>query len=242
VFDNPSESIANVASYAYSATPAGSVFALFGTNLANKPGSAVAVPLPYTIQGASVTVNGEPAPLFYADTMQIDAQMPWDIPGNTVATVIVKNGTVPSNAAAVYVPATATPGLSVYPPGSNRAAVINADGNVNTATDTASVGDEVVLYFTGGGPVVNGSGKLVTGSGATGAYPVTDPNASVTVGGVAAKVDYIGFTPAGIGLYQANFNVPQLAKGTYPVVITISGTASNSLGGQDINPVMTVGN
>lgn len=239
-FDNPSQSIANVANYAYSATPPGSVFALFGLNLANKEGSAMSVPLPDTIQGASVTVNGEPAPLFYADTMQIDAQMPWDIQGNTVATVIVKNGTTPSNAAAVYVPAAATPGISFY--STNRAVVVNLDGNLNSPTDTASVGDEEVMYFTGGGPVI-GSGKLVTGSLPPGAYPVTDPNASITVGGVPAKVDFVGLSPTGIGLYQANFNVPQLAKGSYPVVLTISGTASNTLlGSQDPNPVINVGN
>lgn len=58
---------------------------------------------------------------------------------------------------------------------------------------------------------------------------------SITVGGVAATIDYIGLTPASIGLYQANFNVPQIDKGTYPVVITISGNASNA-------PVMSVSN
>ncbi|MGB6944105.1 MAG: hypothetical protein WBE37_17025 [Bryobacteraceae bacterium] len=60
-------------------------------------------------------------------------------------------------------------------------------------------------------------------------------NYSITVGGIAANVDYIGLTPGSIGLYQANFNVPQIAKGTYAVVITIAGQASNS-------PVMTVSN
>jgi len=58
---------------------------------------------------------------------------------------------------------------------------------------------------------------------------------SITVGGAQATVDYIGLTPGSIGLYQANFVVPQIAKGTYPVVITIAGQASN-------NPVMTVSN
>jgi hypothetical protein len=36
-FTNPSQAIGNVASYAYSATPPGSVFALFGQNLATRP-------------------------------------------------------------------------------------------------------------------------------------------------------------------------------------------------------------
>jgi uncharacterized protein (TIGR03437 family) len=230
-FTNPSQAIGNVASYAYSATPAGSVFALFGVNLATRDLQATTVPLPGTLLTTSVTVNGEPAPLFYVSAGQIDAQMPWDIQGNSVASVIVTNGTA-SNAAAVYVPATGTPGISVY--GNDRAVVVNADGNVNSGGDQASVGDEVVVYFTGGGPVST-SGTLKSGSPApAGLSPVTGDN-SITVGGVSATVKYMGLTPGSIGLYQANFIVPQLAKGAYPVVITIAGNASN-------NPVINVSN
>jgi uncharacterized protein (TIGR03437 family) len=237
---NPTQSIANVASYAVNATPPGSVFALFGVNLATRPAGATTTTLPTTLLNTTVTVNGELAPLFYVDTGQIDAQMPWDIPGNTVATVIVTNGSSTSNAAAVYVPAAATPGISFF--GNDRAVVVNQNGSTNDVSAPASVGDEVVLYFTGGGPVM-AAGKLVTGSPApSGLSPVTGANPTVTVGGTAATVKYMGLTPGSIGLYQANFIVPQLAKGTYAVVITIGGQASNALGGPDPNPVMTIGN
>ncbi len=240
-FTNPAQSIANVASYAVNATPPGSVFALFGVNLATKPANATQVPLPDTLLTTSVTVNGEPAPLFYADSGQIDAQMPWDIPGNTVASVIVKNGSSASNAAAVYVPATGTPGLSVF--STNRAVVTNQNGTSNSSAAGAAVGDEVVLYFTGGGPR-SAAGKLTTGAAApSGLSPLVSSAApTISVGGVQATIAYIGLTPAGVGLYQANFYVPQIAKGTYPVVVTISGTASNTLGGPQQNPVMTVSN
>jgi uncharacterized protein (TIGR03437 family) len=231
-FLNPDESIGNVASYAVDSTPPGSVFALFGVNLATKPAGATTATLPTTLLSTTVTVNGEAAPLFYVDPGQIDAQMPWDIPGGAVATVIVKNGTSVSNAAAVYVPATGTPGISVY--GNDRAVVVNANNSVNSGSNAASVGDEVVAYLTGGGPVM-AAGKLVTGAPApSGLSPVTG-NATITVNGVQAVVKYVGLTPGSIGLYQANFIVPSVAKGSYPVVITIAGQASN-------NPLMTVGN
>lgn len=231
-FLNPTQSIGNVASYAVNSTPPGSVFVLFGTDLSAREAGAITTTLPTTLLNTSVTVNGEPAPLFYVNTGQIDAQMPWDIPGGAVATVIVKNGNATSNAAAVYVPATGTPGISVY--ANNRAVVVNQNGTVNSASDAAAVGDEVVAYFTGGGPV-QASGKLVSGQPAPpGLSPVTGQN-SVTVGNGAARVAYMGLTPGSIGLYQVNFIVPQLAKGTYPVVITIDGQASNA-------PVMTISN
>ncbi len=231
-FLNPTQSIGNVASYAVNYTPPGSVFVLFGTGLATRSAQALNTPLPTTLLTTKVTVNGELAPLFFVDTGQIDAQMPWDIPGGTVASVVVTNGTAASNAAAVYVPATGTAGISVY--GNNRAVVVNKDNSVNSPTAAAAVGDEVVAYFTGGGPVQT-SGKLVTGSPAPNSLSPLTENSSVTVGGMTANVVYIGLTPTGIGLYQVNFIVPQIAKGTYPVVITINGVTSNS-------PVMTVSN
>jgi uncharacterized protein (TIGR03437 family) len=241
-FLNPAESIGNVASYAINATPPGSVFALFGTGLAtaNKTAQATNVPLPTELLTTSVKVNGELAPLYYVDSGDIDAQMPLDIPPGTVASVVVTFGSATSNAAAVFVPSGASPGLSFY--GNNRAVVVNVDGNVNSSTDTAKVGDEVVLYFTGGGPVT-ASGKLTTGAASpSGQSPVTG-SASVTVGGIASPdVEYVGLTPGSVGLYQANFTVPQIAKGTYPVVLTIGGQASNTLGGVYPNPVMTVSN
>jgi uncharacterized protein (TIGR03437 family) len=231
-FTNPSQAITNVASYAVNSTPAGSVFALFGQNLATREAGAATAKLPTELLTTTVTVNGELAPLFYVSPTQIDAQMPWDIPGGAVASVIVTNGTVSSNVAGVYVPAAATPGISVY--GNDRAVVVNQDGTVNAGGTPAAVGDQVVAYFTGGGPVM-ASGQLTTGSPAPMGLSPVSGTYSITVGGQTAAVAYIGLTPGSIGLYQANFTVPQLAKGTYPVVITIAGQASN-------NPVMTVSN
>ncbi len=223
-FLNPTESIGNVFSYAVNSTPPGSVFVLYGTDLATKTAQAATVPFPTTLLTTKVTVNGVAVPLYYVSPTQINAQMPWNIPGGTVASVVVLNGTVASNAAAVYVPATGTPGIAVY--NSNRAVVTNSDNSVNSTTTPASVGDEVVAWFTGGGPV-QAAGPLASGSPAPAGFSPLTGNYSVTVGGVAANVVYIGLTPGSIGLYQANFNVPQLAKGSYPVQITIAGQASN---------------
>ncbi|MGA2272564.1 MAG: hypothetical protein ABSH00_03350 [Bryobacteraceae bacterium] len=231
-FLNPTESIGNVFSYVVNATTPGSDFVLFGTGLATKEVTAATPTLPTMLADTKVTVNGEPAPLYYVSATQIDAQMPWDIPGGTLASVVVQNGTATSNAAAVYVPATGTPGIGFY--NSNRADVTNSDGSVNSATVPAKVGDEVVAWFTGGGPV-QAAGPLVTGSPAPAGLSRITGNYSVTVGGIPANVIYIGLAPESVGEYQVNFNVPQLAKGTYAVQITIDGVASNK-------PVMTVGN
>jgi uncharacterized protein (TIGR03437 family) len=230
-FVNPGQAVVNAASFVAARTPVGSVFSIFGANLATRVGQATAVPLPTTILTTTVTVNGELAPLFYVDQNQINAQMPEDIKSG-LATVIVKNGSATSNAAAVFIPATGTPGIVVY--GNNRAVVVNQNGTVNSPTAPAKVGDTVVAYFTGGGPV-NAAGPLVTGGPTpAGLSPVSGPN-TVKVNGVDATTTYVGLTPGSIGLYQANFVIPKVAAGDHPLVITISGQSSN-------NPLIAVSN
>jgi uncharacterized protein (TIGR03437 family) len=228
---NPEQAVVNAASFLPDQTPAGNVFSIFGVNLATGTGQATSVPLTTTLLTTTVTVNGELAPLFYVSANQINAQMPEDIaPG--VATVIVKNGASTSNAASVIVPATGTPGIIVY--GNNRAVVVNQNGSVNSPTSPAKVGDILVAYFTGGGPV-NASGPLVTGAPTPGGLSPVTGAYTVKVSGVAATVNYVGLTPGSIGLYQANFVVPKVAAGDHPLVITIAGENSN-------NPLIAVSN
>lgn len=222
---NPGQAVDNGASFLAGQTPAGSVFTIFGSDLAANPAQAATVPLPTSLLTTSVTVNGELAPLFYVSPTQINAQMPEDIqPG--LATVIVKNGSAVSNAVAATIPATGTPGIVVY--GDNRAIVVNPDGSVNAASAPANVGDTLVVYFTGGGPV-NASGTLVTGAGAPGGLSWVSGPYSITVGGInVPTINYVGLTPGSIGLYQANFVLPSIGAGDRALVITISGQKSNA--------------
>ena len=223
-FVNPGQAVVNAASYLPGQTPAGSVFSLFGSNLAARVSQATSVPLPTMLLTTTVTVNGELAPLFYVDPSQINAQMPEDIKAG-VATVVVKNGASTSNAVAVMVPATGTPGIVVY--GDNRAVVINQNGTVNSTSAPAKVGDVLVAYFTGGGPV-RAAGPLPTGSSSpNGLSPVAGPY-TVTVSGIDATTNYVGLTPGSVGLYQANFVLPKVAAGDHRLVITISGQVSNN--------------
>jgi len=225
-FVNPEQAVVNAASSVPNQTPAGSVLTIYGSDLATKDDEPSSIPLLTTVLTTSVTVNGELAPLFYVSPTQINAQMPEDIkPG--LATVVVKNGSFTSNAVAVTIPATGTPGISTEYPATTHAVVTNQDGSVNTTTTPAQVGDTVTAWFTGGGPVT-GTGTLVTGALTPIAYwPVAGPY-TVTVNGVKATVTYIGLSPGSIGLYQADFVIPQVAAGDHPLVITISGQASNN--------------
>ena len=224
-FVNPGEAVDNNADFGPGATPAGSVFAVFGSNLATKQSQATNVPLPGTLLTTQVSVNGETAPLFYVSPGQIAAQMPEDIkPG--LATLLVKNGSTTSNAVAVIIP-TASPEIVVY--GNNLAVATFTDYSVVTSAKPAHVGDTVVLWFTGGGPVT-AAGKLTTGAASpAGLSPVTGPY-SIAIGGVdVTSISYVGLTPGSVGLYQASFVVPAgTPTGNQKAILTISGEASNA--------------
>ena len=223
-FTNPSQSVSNGASFKAGLTAPGSIFSIFGENLGAAPGvDASVLPLPDNIGPSAVTVNGQPAPLFYAGPGQVNAQMPINIaPG--LATVVVTNGTK-SNAAAVTVPQ-AAPGIFTYGP-NNHAVVINPHGATNSENLPALVGDTVVAYFTGGGPVTP-AGAWTTGAASPdGMSPVTSPY-SVTVNGKAANVSYVGLSGGTVGLYQANFVIPNVIAGDHPLVISINGLKSNA--------------
>ena len=223
-FVNPGLALTNNSDFTSGNTPPGSVFSLFGSDLATRISQPTQIPLLTTVLTTTLSVNGEAVPLFYVSDGQLVAQMPYDIqPG--LATVMVKNGADTSNAVAVLIPATGTPQVGVY--GNNRAVVTFGDYSPVTSSNPAKVGDTLVAWFTGGGPVTP-SGKLVTGAESPAGFSwVTGPY-SVTVGGVTASVNYIGLTPGSIGLYQANFVVPNVAAGDRAVVITISQQASNA--------------
>jgi len=231
---NPGKAVVNSANGLPNSSSPGSIFTIYGQNLASAQAQAPkGSTLPDTLLTTSVTVNGENAPLFYVNTGQINAQMPVDIPaGNPVVTVIVKNGNAQSNAVAVRIPFV-SPGIFAY--GNNHAVATFKNGSLNTENKPAHVGDTLIAYFCGGGPV-QVEGALATGVAAPNQVaPISSVNYSVTVGGVQATTSYVGLTPTAIGLYQANFHVPQVAAGDQPLVLTINGQQSNA-------PVITIAN
>jgi uncharacterized protein (TIGR03437 family) len=224
-FGNPGLAVANAAGVS-GGTPPGSLFSIYGSGLSTTNGQAITTTWPTLLANASVTVNGELAPLYYVSPTQINAQMPWDTaPG--VATVIVKNGSTVSNSVAATVPATANPGVLIY--GSNRAVAQNLPSyTLNSTSAPAPSGSYIVVYFTGGGPVQGGN-TLVTGHAAssTVTYPITETS-SATVGGINAPIVFIGLAPGFVGLYQADIQIPTISTGSHNLILTIGGTASNT--------------
>ena len=223
-FTPPQQAVVNAASFQPQMVAPGSLFSIFGTGLSTSTASAQTLPLPTALRQTQVLVNGTPAPLVYVADGQINAQMPTGVPTGQVITLTVTNAIGASNTVTLNVPP-AAPGI--FTTNGTRAIVQNPNGSINSSTSPAHPGDVLVAYLTGGG-AVNSSGAWITGAASPAGPSAVTLQYSLTVGGQVAEVAYLGLTPGFVGLYQANFTVPTLTPGTYPVVVTVAGNASNS--------------
>jgi uncharacterized protein (TIGR03437 family) len=202
----------NAASYRQAFSP-GEIGAIFGTLLSGSTQSASVVPLPTTLGGTSVTVNGTPAPLYFVSPGQINFQFPYEVtPGVAPVSVTYNGNTV-----------TSTVPISSYSPG----LFLDSSG-APAGFQTAKRGQSIALYITGQGPVTPqpADGALP----ASGTTPVPSNSIVITVGGVQAATPYayIGMPAWAIGLTQVNFTIPSSTPlGAQPVVVSIGGAVTS---------------
>ncbi|MBI3933410.1 MAG: SBBP repeat-containing protein [Acidobacteria bacterium] len=232
--------VVNGASFApNSAVAAGGIVSAFGTDLATSLAFASEIPLPNILANLSVRMDGILAPLYFVAGGQINLQVPWELAGQSQATVAV------SSASAVIAPitvnlASAAPGIfTTNSSGAGQGAILNSSsgefaapvGSIpGAATRPANRGDFVTIYCTGLGPVTNRPGTgLASPGGPNLAVAITTP--VVTIGGIQANVDFAGLSPNYVGLYQINAQVPANAQvgSVVPVAVSVGGVASNTV-------------
>ena len=214
--------VVNGASFAGASLAPGAAITISGTNLATSTAHFSSAPPP-TLEGTSVSINGQNIPLFYVSPTQINGQLPFEIPSGAATLKVTANGAT-GTAFSITV-ADAAPGIFLI--GANRAAATNPDGSVNGSTNPAATGAILTAYFTGIGPldhlVATGAPAPLNGTLCKGTLPVT-----VTIGGQLADVLFAGLTPGSISLAQANVVVPNLPSGDYPILIKVGGAPSNA--------------
>lgn len=192
-------------------------------------------PLPYTLGGLSMTINGIPVPLSALSNTQVNFQTPCETPVGTATVVITANGGV-TTVQGVPVLA-AQPGIFTYAgPNGKLYGIIQRglDGSYVTPSSLAHRGETYYVYATGLGQVT----------------PATSTNASGIVGQtqtVAAPV-VVGINNAGvptnpaqyvqglIGVYFVPFQIPQSATtGTdQPLALAIVLNGQNIFGNQAV--------
>jgi uncharacterized protein (TIGR03437 family) len=148
------------------------------------------------LAGAEVSFDGVPAPLFYAQASQINAQVPYTIAGESVTEVVVTyQGQL---AGTLNLPVVASaPALF--------AAALNQDGSLNSSTAPAARGTVVTFFGTGEG-LTNGAN--IAGQAATAPYPIPILPVTLTVAGIAAQLLYAGEAPNFAGLLQVDAVIP----------------------------------
>src|ERR1039458_7100857 len=207
----------------------GELVTLFG-NFGASTQSAPSLPIPTTLGGVQVSVNGHAAPLLYVSSGQINAQIPYEISGDYFATFQVAVNGSKSNTVTVYADNSA-PGLFTIPAnGISSGAIEHWPSNaLVTDSNPAVPGETVQLFMNGLGtvtpPVADGAAASSNPLSYSDEYEnsTTLPCAS---GGSwtcvylddgsgnfpLANVLFAGLAPGFAGLYQVNFTLP--AAGT----------------------------
>ena len=225
--------VLSTASYSLNAAVSpGMLVAIFGTNLtaAGQIYTAGTFPWPENLGGASVTIGGEPLPLYAVTPDQINAILPYDLPVGATLPLVVTYGNAISPPVPVNIVAD-QPGvytLTQNGTGTGIVVIVHPDGSQVLAGggNAAQAGDALVIYGTGMGAV---SPRAVAGA-PTPTAPLSKSNdpVTVTIGGVNAPVFFAGLTPGFSGLYQVNVTVPEgiTPSATAPLVLTQGGHSS----------------
>jgi uncharacterized protein (TIGR03437 family) len=225
--------ISNNASGA-AAIEAGSWVSIYGSGLSTTTRSWQASDfsgnnLPTTLDNVSVTIDGKKAAISYISPGQLNVQAPTDAATGPVQVQV-------TNASGS---ATGTATLQSYSPafftfqGKYAAAVHNTDGvlvapagyfGTGAPSRPAQPGEILQIYATGLGLTTPAapSGQLVSSP-----EPLSDlTQLHVTIGGVAATVQWAGIVAA--GEYQVNVFAPSLVTGDQAIVATIGGATSQT--------------
>ncbi len=203
VFVNP-QAIVNAASNAPAgdAIAPGEFIAIYGSGLAAAPTQATALPFPTSLGGATVSINGTLAPIYFVSAGQINCIVPYGATGPT-ATITVTNGSL-SNPVTVSLARTAPGVFTVDTSGTGDGAITHSDGSLVSSSSPAKKGETVVTYASGLGALTT---PVKDGSGASGINNATTQLTVYVAGIPSPSVSYQGLTVEA-GLYQINFTVP----------------------------------
>jgi uncharacterized protein (TIGR03437 family) len=198
-------------------------------------GAAETTPLPTELSDIEVTLDGRPLPLFFVSSSQINFFLPNDVPESGVVLIDIRRKSNGDLLAGDFVAmAQVAPGLfTTNQQGTGPVAAINFVGQNSTGLNSAAnplIRGEVIAFFgTGMGRV---PGAPNDGSAVNTALSTPQAPFAVTITGQlpAGNVEYSGFAPGFVGLWQVNVRIPNnVPPGNVPIVF-IYGPSNSSQG------------
>jgi uncharacterized protein (TIGR03437 family) len=206
--------------------------AIFGANLSQltyawQAGDIVNGMLPTTLEGISVTMNGQPAYVSYISPTQINVLAPDDATVGPVEVQVTLGGQARDAVTAQknqFAPAFFTfDGTHATAQHLDYSLVGAPNLLPGLVTTPAQPGETILLYGTGFGPT---NPAQPTGQTVTAAAPLANP-VQLSIGGVAVTPGFSGLS--GSGLYQFNVTVPvSLPAGDAAVLASIGGVATQT--------------
>ena len=214
---------------------AGAWVTIMGTGLADGSFAAATAPYPGTLSGTQVFMQNHPLPLSFVSPGQINALIPAGMNAGTQQLTVVRNGTR-STGMDVLV-SQMGPGLfSLDGSGQGQGAILAANTGLvagplhGSQEGPAERGQRILIYCTGlgavnGDPPQDGEATPLSPSLTTTATP------KVTIGGVAAPLNFSGLAPTLVGIYVVDVQVPETVGpgDDIPVKLTIGGLTSNTV-------------
>ncbi len=191
-----------------------------------------AIPIPKTLGGVQVLVNGYAAPVYLVSANQISALIPYELASDNQGSIdsfatfqVVVNGTT-SNAVTLYLDQT-SPGIyTLTQNGVGAGAILHSNYTVVSSANPAAAGETVSLFMNGLGTatptVADGAAGPTSplsyadeyNSGAIAVYLDDELDAEAQ-----AAITFAGPAPGIPGLYQVNFTVPKKGLGNGNVFI-----------------------
>jgi uncharacterized protein (TIGR03437 family) len=200
----------------------GSIFDIFGANIAPSSTPLQSVPLSTSLAGVTVTVTVNNTTtnviLYYVTPNQIAGILPSSTPVGSGKLSVFNNGTLVGSAP-ILVVQSAFGILTLNGLGTGQAAAFDVHNNYVGFTNALNPGDYVVLWGSGVGPVPAGTNETIQQTPAN----LSNVPFKAWIGGVEATVYYHGRSQFP-GLDQVILIVPQgVTPGCYVSVVGQSG-------------------
>ena len=198
----------NTASYAPFTTgiSSGELLTLNGSNLGPAATAyAFTTPLPTTLGGVQVLLNGHAAPILAAGATQIIIQVPFHLTTATALIQVSYKGTQSNTIAALV--NTTTPGVFTIPNGGvSRASARHLNGTLVTTANPAKIGETISVYLSGLGDLTTNVADGGVGPTVTPAKPSS--TIAFFVGGIAATPSFLALAPGLVGIYLVQLPIP----------------------------------